>query len=192
MLYKPSFFSRVAVLAVALPVVGFSASIGIDVTTSNGVAATPYSVAANGPSTSCGYGSCTSASLTSGAIGFGASNSGSYGFNITLADGDIYNVAGSFNNTFLSGTYFGFFPKVTFEGNSIHTAAGYAVAPDTITLDMLQDFVYGNNSTDWSGTYTEKIPLVMSNVPGSTASGQLQFSTLELYRHVNRWPRNRW
>jgi hypothetical protein len=176
MVYQSSFLSRIAILALALPVAGFSAAVtGINVGTSNLAAPVPFGIAAGSTPTTCGYGSCTSLSLTNFPLTLGGSTTGPYSFNVTAADGDIYNVAGSFNNTFLSSTFLGFFPTVTYEGNLAHP--GDAVAQDTITLDMLQDFVFGNNSTDWSGTYNEKLPLVLS-VPGSQASGQVIYSTL--------------
>ena len=178
MLYKSSFISRCALLALTVPVVGFSAAVtGINVGTSNLAAPVPFGIPAGSTPTACGYGSCTSASLTAGALTLGGTPAtGSYNFNVTAADGDIYNVAGTFKNTFTGGTFLGFFPTVTYEGNAIHGAIS-AVAQDTITLDMLQDFVFGNNATDWSGSYNEKLPLVLP-VAGSQASGQVLYSTL--------------
>jgi hypothetical protein len=175
MLYKSSFLSRCAVLALAVPVVGFSAATGINVATSNLAAPVPYGIVAGSTPTACGFGTCTAAGLAAGALGGGAA-SGPFSFNVTAADGDIYNVAGTFNNTFNSGTFLGFFPTVTYEGNSIHGGIP-AVAQDTITLDMLQDFTYPGNNISWAGTYSEKLPLVLSP-PGSQASGQVLYSTV--------------
>jgi hypothetical protein len=176
MLYKSNFFSRCAVLALAVPVIGFSATVGINVSTSNLAAPVPYGYTAGSTPTTCGYGSCGSAALAAGALGSGGAAPGSFNFNVTAADGDIYNIAGTFNNTFNGGTFLGFFPVATYEGNLAHPGAA-AVAQDTITLDMLQDFTYPGTGISWAGTYNEKLPLVLP-VAGSQASGQVLYSTV--------------
>jgi hypothetical protein len=177
MLYKSSFFSRFAVLALAVPVIGFSAAVtGIDVGTTNLGAAAPYAVTAGSTPTTCGYGSCTSSALAAGALALGGSTTGPYSFNVTASDGDIYNVAGTFNNTFNGTTFLGFFPTVTYEGNTIHGGVP-AIAQDTVTLDMLQDFTYPGNNISWAGKYTETLPLVLTP-GGSQASGQVLYSTV--------------
>jgi len=179
MLYKSSFISRCALLALTVPVVGFSAAVtGIEVGTSNLAAPLPFGIAAGSTPTTCYSGSCTSAALQAGALTLAGSAAGGFNFNVTAADGDIYNVMGTFSNTFPSNPRGGFFPTVTYEGNSIHGAIA-AVAQDTITLDMLQDFTLGSNATNWAGKYTENLPLDLPNVPGSQASGQVLFSTLD-------------
>ena len=119
--------------------------------------------------TTCGYGNCAAAALSAGALTLGTSTTGSYNFNETATDGDIYNVSGTFNNTFLSGTFLGFFPTVTLVSTT-------AAAADTITLDMFQDFTYGTDTTSWSGPYNEKLPLFLS-AAGTTAGGQVLYST---------------
>jgi hypothetical protein len=124
--------------------------------------------ASGGGAPTCGSGSCTAPALSGGALTLGNSTSGSYNFNETATDGDVYNVSGTFNNTFLSGTSLGFFPKVTLVSTT-------AVGADTITLDMLQDFSAGTDATSWSGTYNEKLPFVLS--AAGTAEGQVLYST---------------
>jgi hypothetical protein len=175
--YKSSFLHRIAVLALAIPVVGFSAVTGINVATSNLAAPVPFSIPSGSTATACGYGSCTSAALAAGALTSGGSTTGPYSFNVTAADGDIYNIAGTFSNAFLGGTtLLGFFPTVTYTGNSIHGAID-AVAQDTITIDMLQDFTFPGSGISWAGTYNETLPLNLP-VAGSQASGQVLYSTV--------------
>jgi hypothetical protein len=172
MLYKSSFLSRCAILALALPIAGFSAVNNVGITVSTTDAGPP----AGSTPTAVGYGTNNAATLAANALGFGGTNSGSYSFNVTAADGDMYNVAGTFNNTFLSGTFLGFFPTVTYEGNS---TPGHptAISADTITLNMLQDFTYPGSSISWAGNYNEDLPLVLP-VAGSSASGQVLYSTV--------------
>ena len=119
--------------------------------------------------TSCGSGNCAAATLAAGALTLGNSTSGSYNFDATAGDGDVYNVSGTFNNTFFSGTFLGFFPTVTL-------VSGTALGADTITLDMLQDFTYGDDTTDWSGSYNEDLPFTLS-AAGTGAGGQVLYST---------------
>jgi hypothetical protein len=83
-------------------------------------------------------------------------------------NGDVFDVSGTYDNTFTAGTFLGFFPTVTL-------VSGTNAA--TVTLDMLQDFFYGTDgSTSWSGTYNEEIPLDLS-ASGTTATGQVLYST---------------
>jgi hypothetical protein len=124
--------------------------------------------ASGGGAPTCGYGSCTAPALTGGALTLGTSTSGSYTFNETAIDGDVYNVSGTFKDTFFSGTSLGFFPTVTLVSTT-------AVGADTITLDMLQDFSAGTDATSWSGTYNEKLPFVLS--AAGTGEGQVLYST---------------
>ena len=145
-----------AILALALPALGLSSTVDTGIQASGSVP------------TTCGSGNCTAGALSTGALTQGTTTNGGYNFNVTAADGDLYNVSGTFNNTFLSGTFLGFFPTVTFQGTS-------TVAADTITLDMLQDFTFGTNSTSWAGTYNEQIPFALS--AGTTAEGQALYST---------------
>jgi hypothetical protein len=118
--------------------------------------------------TTCGFGNCTGTALSAGALTLGTSTTGSYNFNETATDGDIYKVSGTFNNTFLSGTFLGFFPTVALVSTT-------AAAADTITLDMLQDFSFGTDTTSWAGIYNEKLPFVLSGA--GTAGGQVLYST---------------
>lgn len=119
--------------------------------------------------TTCASGDCAAVDLSAGALTVGGSTSGSYNFNATAASGDIYNVSGTFNDTFLSGTFLGFFPTVTL-------VSANAAAPDTIKLDMFQDFAFGDETTSWDGLYNEKVPFILS-VAGTTGAGQVFYST---------------
>jgi hypothetical protein len=148
-----------AILALALPILGFST-----------VIVTGVEGGASGGTTVCGTGgtSCTAGSLSAGALTVGESTNGSYNFDITAGDGDVYDVSGTFNNTFPSTTFLGFFPTVT-------VVSGSAAGTNTITLDMLQDFSTSIPSPSWSGTYNEKIPFDLA--AGTTADGQVFYST---------------
>ena len=119
--------------------------------------------------TICASGDCAAVDLSAGALTQGGSTAGSYNFNATAASGDVYNVSGTFNNTFLSSTFLGFFPTVTL-------VSANAAAADTIKLDMFQDFAFGNDTTSWDGLYNEMVPFTLS-VAGTTAAGQVLYST---------------
>src|SRR5579863_3626164 len=123
-----------AILALALPALVTSSPV--------------TGISANG---TCGSGTCTAAGLATGALTIGSSTSGSYNFDVHEGDGDVYDVSGTFEDTFLAGTFLGFYPTVTL-------ISGTAAGADTITLDLLQDFANGNSSTSWAGPYNEKIP----------------------------------
>jgi hypothetical protein len=139
-----------AILALALPALGISSTVtGIE---------------ANG---ACEAGTCTASGLASGALTPGGSTSGNYNFDVSFLDGDVYDVSGAFNNSFPSGTLYGFFPTVTL-------TSGAAAGTDTITLDMLQDF-FASGALNWDSTYRETIPFDLS--ADMSASGQLQIST---------------
>jgi len=120
--------------------------------------------------TTCGSGDCAAGALSAGALTIGNSTNGSYNFDVTSADGDIYDISGTFNNTFVSSTFLGFYPTVTLLSTS-------AVGADTITLDMFQDFFYGTDGgTTWAGLYNEELPITLSSA-GATATGQVLYST---------------
>jgi len=125
--------------------------------------------ASAGGAPTCGYGSCTAPALSGGALTLGNSTTASYNFNETAPDGDVYNVSGTFANTFLSGTFLGFFPTVSLVSTT-------AVGADTITLDMQQDFSAGTDATSWAGLYNENLPFVLS-AAGTTGEGQVLYST---------------
>jgi hypothetical protein len=78
-------------------------------------------------------------------------------------------VSGTFDNSFPLGTSLGFFPTVTLLSAS-------AAGADSITLDMLQDFTSGGDSTSWAGSYHENLPFLLSGA-GTTAEGQVLYST---------------
>ena len=71
------FLAKASILALTLPVLGFSAAFEVNGT--------------------CQAGSdCSVAGLTASALTIGTSTNGSYTFNVTLGDGDAYKVTGSY------------------------------------------------------------------------------------------------
>jgi hypothetical protein len=155
MLYK-SFLSRYAVLALALPVAGFSAAVEAN------------SVCQTAPTGT----SCSAAALTASALTPGGSTSGSYNFNVTVGT-DVYKVTGTYFDT-LSPTdhvFLGFFPTVTVVSASTTT-------PDTVSLDLLQDFS-DPTLAQWDGNYSENIPLVLP-VKNSTGEGQVFYDGISV------------
>jgi hypothetical protein len=161
MFLRPKHLYLTAALALALPALSFSASTGIQVTV-------------NGTPT-CESGSCDSPTLAASAITYlGTPSTGAFNFNVTLADGDMYNVAGSFANSFPSGANVGFYPTVTYIG------ASPSVASDLITLDMFQDFFF-HPGIDWNSppNFTESIPFVLSGA-GESGSGHLSWDGIAL------------
>ena len=153
MLSQSSTLPRLVLFALTLPLAAFSST----------------AITANG---ACDFGNCTAASLAAGAIPFGGSNSGNYSFGITLADGDMYTISGSYMNTYFTGTHLGFFPTITYTCNNGNNIP--AVAQDTISLDMLQDFSSTNPNAIWDGSYNETIPLILP-VAGSSATGNVKY-----------------
>lgn len=121
----------------------------------------------------CQVSDCSAAGLANGALTIGTSASGNYSFSVTLADGDIYSIAGNYNNTFPGGTFVGFFPLVTYTGNKTQGNVA-AVATDVLALDLLQDFTSPGNNVVWDGTYNESIPIHLS-AAGSSATGNVTY-----------------
>jgi hypothetical protein len=144
-MFLKSHLCLTSALALALPVVGFSAAIEAN--------------------TTCESASCSVASLTAAAVTPGGNSVGGFNFNVTVGT-DIYHVTGSYFDTLSSTDHvdIGFFPTITLVSATAATA-------DTITLDLLQDFL-DPNLAKWDGTYSESIPLVLP-VAGSTAKGQV-------------------
>lgn len=119
---------------------------------------------------SLGISDTYSTTIDASILSLGGSNSGNYSFDTpVLADGDQYAITGSFGDKFPSGTFVGFYPTVTL-------IAGTDTTADTITVDLLQDFL-DPGVTTWDGTYSEHIPFTLS--PGVTANGQRLISTVD-------------
>ena len=117
---RVGFLAKASLLALALPVLGFSAAVQV---TANGAV-------------SCPVGNCSTPDVISASGGnTGGSSASPFNFDLTLADGDKYSVIGYFANSYYSntGTHLGSFPAVTYIG------ATPTVAQDTISLDMLQN-----------------------------------------------------
>lgn len=148
MSFRVGFLTKASFLGLFIPALGFSAAFEV-----NGVCQTGFN--------------CSPSSLSASALTVGTSTTGNYSFAVTLGDGDMYNVTGSYFNNFPGTTFLGFYPTVTYAGPNP------SVAADTITLDMLQDFS-SPGAASWDGTYNEKIPLVLP-VAGSSATGQVLY-----------------
>jgi hypothetical protein len=149
---QSSFLSRLALLALSLPLAAFATT----------------AISVNG---TCDLGTCTPAALAAGALTIGTSSSSAFSIPIVLADNDEYTLSGSYNNTFPSGTTFGFYPTVTYTGNSVLGNVS-AVATDTLSVNMLQDYFFPGLNINWDGTYTENIPFLLS-AANSSATGYL-------------------
>jgi hypothetical protein len=153
MLLQSRLFSRLALLALTLPLAGFSAAV--------------TSISVN---STCDY-NCA-ASLSAGALTVGTSSGSTFSFGVTLANGDMYTISGSYANSFPGGTFLGFYPIATYTGNSIHGAVD-AVGQDTLSIDMFQDF-FSATATKWDGSYNEIIPIDLP-VAGSSATGNVSY-----------------
>jgi len=124
---------RAAAVAVALPLLGVSATVAI-----NGV---------------CVNGSCTPTPVT---YGIGNSQSGSTS-NGVLVGTDAYSTATTYSVGVASdgGTFINFLPTVSYVGTSASTTT------DTITVDLLAS-IYDAGAANWNGTYTEHVPLIVA------------------------------
>jgi hypothetical protein len=120
-------FLRAAAVAIALPILGVSATVNV-----------------NGPTNTIGSG------LTSG----------SFSEAIFVAADEYYLSA---TYSYGSGTI-SFIPTVTYIGAAPSTSA------DTINFNLLAP-IFDATATNWDGTYTEHIPLVVP--AGGTGSGEL-------------------
>ncbi len=130
---RVGFLAKASILALVLPVLGFSAAVKVNGTCEVGTCASPDSITSGGSSV------------------------GTYNFNYTAASGDLYKISGSFANSYNPGTKLGFFPTVTYIG------INPAVAVDTISLDMLQNiFDNSPGSFDSPPAYTETVPFTLS------------------------------
>jgi hypothetical protein len=116
-------------------------------------------------------GTCES-SCSSGALSDGQSTSGSFNFDYTSGDGDIYDVSGSYGASYSNVTGSTIVVNPTF----IYAGAAPSSGNDTITFDLYQ-FYFDAECCTWAGTYSESVPLFLSSTagPGSTIAGQLLF-----------------
>ena len=130
---QPSLLVKVALVAVALPVSGFSNAVLI-----------------NG---SCVFGNC----VQIGANAFEHTESGATNFAVTV-NGDPFTLTGSYDAGYTAdrGTFVDYFPVLTYTG-----AAGLANT-DTITVDLLTSY-FDPAFTPWDGVYEEFIPLTAAN-----------------------------
>lgn len=100
------------------------------------------------------------------------STSGTFSFDYTFLDGDVYNIAGSYGATYstLNGSTISVDPTITYEG------ASPSVGTDTLNFDLSQEY-FDTTCCTWAGTYYETIPLFLASTagPGSTISGQVLY-----------------
>jgi len=157
MFYQSSFFPRIAVLALAIPVAGFSATIEV---------------------TAPGVSVCTASPCAADTLNNNATSSGSFNFSgatkITLSDGDSYSVTGTFFNsqTSANGIGWSYVPVVTYVG------AGASAAADTISVQMLENFfnpIPVGGTWDSPPDYTEDFPFALP-ASGVSATGQACFT----------------
>jgi hypothetical protein len=102
------------------------------------------------------------ASEQAGALNYsgnGTSTSNTFSYSFTLADGDSYALAGSYNASYITGTVFSNALTLTYTGN---TGGGGTTSlfSDNITVDLVQD-IYDASGGTWNGLYTEVAPLCL-------------------------------
>jgi len=102
----------------------------------------------------------------------GQSTSGTFNFDYTFLDGDIYNFAGNYSATYstLNGSTISIDPTITYEGVTP------SVGTDTIDFNLTQDY-FDSSCCTWAGTYYETVPLFLASTagPGSTIAGQVSY-----------------
>ena len=115
-------------------------------------------------------GTCEVNCPTTPPVSNGESQSGSFNFDYTFGDGDIYNISGQYGASYSSvtGSYILATPIVTYVGPSP------SVGADTVTFDLLQGY-FDNSPGSWAGTYTEDVPLTLNAPAGSTISALLLY-----------------
>jgi hypothetical protein len=111
---------------------------------------------------------------SSGALADGQSTSGSFNFDYTFGDGDVYDVSGSYGASYSNVTGSTIVVNPTFT----YTGATPSAGNDTINFDLYQ-FYFDAKCCTWAGTYSESVPLSLSSAtgPGSTIAGQLLFDS---------------
>lgn len=137
---------RVASLALALPILGTCAAVQVNAV--------------------CYVGNCDSPD----SIGVGQTSAGSFNFNYSFADGDLYSVTGTYSNSY-PGIHTSFQPTVTYLSNdgNIFTPS---VQTDVLSLVMSQNF-YDPTGSSWAGTYCQDIPLAVTSL--ARANGNTYF-----------------
>jgi hypothetical protein len=151
MLSQSKLFTRLAIVALTLPVLGFCANLGT-------------SISANG---TCEYGApCPNVDTPATAVGIGQHSSDTFNFDITLGDGDKYSVAGTYYNSY-PPQELSFLPTVTYVGSSATTTA------DSISLIMYQAF-YDTTGGSWAGNYCQTVA-PFSIPSGDSVTGIAEF-----------------
>jgi hypothetical protein len=102
----------------------------------------------------------------------GTSISSPFNFDVTLTDGDEYDISGSYSASYskAAGSTIAVNPTFTYIGSSPTTAT------DTINFTLAQDY-FDPSCCTWAGTYFESIPLTLGATAGagSTISGELLY-----------------
>jgi hypothetical protein len=102
----------------------------------------------------------------------GESTSGTFDFDYSFLDGDVYNFAGNFSATYstVDGSTISVDPTITYEG------LGSSAGADVLDFNLKQDY-FDTSCCTWAGTYYETVPLFLSSTagPGSKIEGQLLY-----------------
>jgi hypothetical protein len=110
----------------------------------------------------CALGNCSNVA----AISNGQTSAGNILYNLTLTNGDTYQVTGNYLSTYssVSGSTILVNPTV------LYTGATPSAATDVITLDFFQNYL-DNSPGTFDGVYEEYVPLTLA--PDTTATAQL-------------------
>ena len=130
-------FLRVVSLAAALPLLGACAAIQVNAV--------------------CYVGNCDSPD----SIGVGQTSAGTFNFNYSFADGDLYSVTGNYSNSY-PGIHTLFQPTVTYLSNNGNMFTP-SVQTDVLSLVMSQNF-FDPTGSSWDGQYCQDIPLVVTSL----------------------------
>jgi len=117
-------------------------------------------------------GTCEVGCAISPPLSNGESTAGTFDFDYTFLDGDIYNVAGNYSATYstVDGSTIKVDPTITYEG------PGKSAAADTLEFNLSQDY-FDTSCCTWAGTYYETMPLFLASTAGagSKISGQVLY-----------------
>ena len=110
------------------------------------------------------FGMCAAVTITAPQVTYGTETDGTTSTPVTIGS-DTFTVTSFYSTSYDSaGTHLTFVPTATL------TSGPNLAASDTITIDYLST-IYDNSPGNWDGTYTEHVPLYVSNI--GSASGQL-------------------
>ena len=157
--------TRLAVVALTIPVAGFCTAIQAIGTVGTTV---------------CEVGTCPVADTQATSLGLNQSSSGSFDFTYTFTNGDQFLVAGTYSNSYdNNGSHVEFLPDVTYTGNNGNTHAASA-GIDILSLIMLENF-YDPEVSPWDGNACEHFPVTLPSNTAASATlsyGGLPIATL--------------